>query len=255
MLTSLFSFCLSDSKYISENDKERDQLPSDIINPELTFTPISSILKAELNCIQSNHGILNAIEAIEIAYNEMKEHLGAGNQCADSGLPTTAVVPDLRESLNEIEEILNRNEHSRKKRKCKKNNEKSYEEAPSEDETNQQTIENKRKAIKSKATKIVRKKKADAAASGSKNSSPSSSNTPTRKNIVDQKHFKKITLVQEIFEHNFTLGNIEIELGLKEEPVPLKQELSSASMPEHDDIEIENNQMIKSEEDTSRDSE
>lgn len=109
--------------------------------------------------MSTTFGILNALEALEIAYNEMKEQLVAGNQNADTGLPATALVTQVRESLDDIQEIMQRNESIRKRKRQKKHSFKQTEDLVSDEEIKSQTIKDKRKAIKSKAIKVVKKKK------------------------------------------------------------------------------------------------
>lgn len=158
----------------------------------------------------------------------MKDQSGASNQ--DSGLPSTALVDEVRESLNKIQNTMEKGDNIKRKRRYKKSNTKNVEESYNSEE---ETIKDKRKAIKSKALKVEKKKKTDVATT-SQSQTDSSTKLSPRKNIVDQKHFKKITLVQEIFEHNFTLGNIEMELGLKEE-TPIEDVIATTFMSDHNE--------------------
>lgn len=222
---------MSDTKYLTEKDKHRKQQPPEI-NPDLSFKPIGNSIKQEVDGIQSNLGILNALEALEIAYNEMKEQLVAGHQnAADTGLPATALVTEIRESLDEIQEIMHRNESIKKRRRQRKNTIKIAEEPGTDDDIKSQTIKDKRKAIKSRAVKVLKKKKTDA---GEQMHNDAKTGSTPRKNIVDQKHFKKITLVQEIFEHNSTLSNVETELGLRKQSFEQEEPVAMLSMPDQE---------------------
>lgn len=213
----IHSFCLFESKYLLDGQSKSDKDKSEGLDSQLQFKPISSSILHEVENLQTNHGIMSALEALEIAYNEMKESLDvSGEQNEDRfdrNLPASALVKDINEAIGEIQDLFT---HSRPTRTKKKKVRKVTETKESDEEQGgkgsaRQSIKDKRKSIKDRAFKEIKKKRGsvtDKHLEQPSCSSKESAESPVKqkvKPVVDQIHFKKITEVQKIFEMNSLL--------------------------------------------------
>lgn len=166
---------------------------------------------------------MTALEALEIAYNEMKESLDQSNDLEEDNddviertLPPSALVKDINDAIVDIQDLFTHSRPNRtKKKKARKVTETSrseFDEEHDEKGRRKQSIKDKRKSIKDRAFKEIKKKRGSV--TDRKNleqpscSSQETIETPVKqkvKPIVDQIHFKKITEVQKIFEMNSLL--------------------------------------------------
>lgn len=184
--------------------------------PQLQFKPISGLILHELDNLQTNHGIMSALEALEIAYNEMKEGLDQTNASLEPGevmtertLVPSTFVKDINECLVEMQDLFTHLKPKRVKRRStrKKVDVAKVRESDEEflEDTGEGSIKDKRKLIKDRAFKEIKKKKGSVTDSQREQPSCSSQESPLKQKqrpFVDQKHFKKITEVQKIFEMN-----------------------------------------------------
>uniref|UniRef100_A0A336KTH1 CSON014832 protein n=1 Tax=Culicoides sonorensis TaxID=179676 RepID=A0A336KTH1_CULSO len=216
-----YHFCFHESKQLFDNQTKSDTSKTSALDSQLQFKPISGLILHELESLQTNHGIFSALEALEIAYNEMKEHLEQPNDLDESvemqerTLPASTLVKDVSESMKEIQDLLTQSKTSRvkkrKRRATESNKHEEDEDELDEKSDNRQSIKDKRKSIRDRAFKDIKKKRGSV--TDKKVEQPSSSSqeineSPVKirsKPIVDQKHFKKITEVQKIFELNSLL--------------------------------------------------
>lgn len=156
----------------------------------------------DLEGLESNEGILNALQALEIAYNEMKEQLATGNESMDTGLPSTNLVAEVNESITQIQEMMQRNRALRKRRRRKSVRVENADDRSDDD--GGKTIKDKRVSIKARALKVKKKQSMhDDDEKGKTNKTKL--DAKKTESIKDPKHFRKITTVQQIFEHNMML--------------------------------------------------
>lgn len=165
---------------------------------------------------------MSALEALEIAYNEMKESLDQSNnslsdedECERTLAPST-LVKDINEAIIDIHDLFTHFKPNRSKRRStrRKVTERSMRESDEELQSvfGEGSIKEKRKSIKDRAFKEIKKKRGsvtDKQGEQPSCSTQESTEVPAVKQrprpIVDQKHFKKITEVQQIFEMNCLL--------------------------------------------------
>ncbi|XP_063708123.1 snRNA-activating protein complex subunit 1 [Culicoides brevitarsis] len=204
-----YHFCLFESKYLldgqskSENDKTESG-----IETQLQYKPISASILHEVEGLQTNHGIMSALEALEIAYNEMKENLDQPEEGECTLAPST-LVKDINEALQEMQDLFTHSRPQRAKRKrtrrTTETSRKDSDEEVEREKGERKSIKDKRKSIKDRAFKEIKKERGSVTDS-EKPSCSSQEESPVKstksKTIVDQIHFKKITEVQKIFEMN-----------------------------------------------------
>lgn len=201
----VFSFCLNESKDCLEGQTKM-AIKSHAMDRDLNFKPISGSLLHELENIQTNQSIMTALQALEIAYNEMKEHLDEPSHGEKTvrTLPVSDAVKEVTETIEEIQEIFRH--QGRTKRRRRKPSTRVIEETDISEDESLQTIKDKRKSIKDKALK-VQKKPQSMIGNEQPSSSKESIGSPSPVKIkskpqIDPKHFKKISEVQKIFEMN-----------------------------------------------------
>lgn len=178
-------------------DKDKLSKSADI-DPELTFKPMTGQILHDLDSLNSNEGILNALQALEIAYNEMKEHLTAQNELVDSGLPPSTLVANVKDTISQIQEVVQISRATPRKRKRRKSTRTETHEDKSEDEPGK-SIRDKRVSIKAKALKVEKRKRKDSAGSDDLRKKKNVTFAKKVDYLRDPKHFRKITTVQQIF--------------------------------------------------------
>lgn len=205
-----YHFCLFESKYLLDGQSKADKDQTETgIETQLQYKPISASVLHEIENLQTNHGIMSALEALEIAYNEMKESLDQPDE-EEGTLAPSALVKGINEALVEIQDLFTHNRPQRsKKKRTRRVTESSRKDSDEEERGEKKSIKDKRKSIKDRAFKEIKKERGSVTDSEKPScSSQELIESPMKqktKTVVDQIHFKKITEVQKIFEMNYLL--------------------------------------------------